>query len=205
MPNYLHWAGGTINSSFPWSIRMYSTSSSSEAAAETTWSSAIAALFDSSGFAALLPSTVNMDSTYTSTMSAAWKQTTKTTTSASLVGGATQSLPYRTCEIVTWDTAQATRYGRGRWYLPCLAVGALATDGYTLSSTAQNDIVTAVNAFLTASVGSLQFVILHRRGTKTGPGPLTTDNIVSGSVPNTFASQRRRADKVVPTRVSLTF
>lgn len=205
MPNYLHVAQGQIADAFPWSLRIYSVSSSSEAAAETTWSSGIAAMFNSTGFNGLLPSTVNVNSTYTSTMSASWKQTTKTTTSASLPGGATTSLPYHTAECVTWRTAQATRYGRGRWYLPPLSTGALATGGYYLSSTAVTDIVTAVNALLSACVGSLQFVVLHRTGTKSGPGPLTTDNIVSGDVPDGFDVQRRRADKRVPARTSLTF
>lgn len=205
MPNYLLVASGQIGAAFPWSIRMYATSSNGESAVETTWSSGIAAMFNATGFNGILPNTVNVNSTYTSTMDASWKQTTKTSTSASLTGGATQSLPWHVCEVVTWRTALATRYGRGRWYLPCLGSGSLATAGGKMSATAQTDIVTAVNALLAITVPSIQFVILHRRGTKTGPGPLTTSNIISGDVPDGYDVQRRRADKYVPARTSLTF
>lgn len=205
MPNYLLVASGQIGSAFPWSIRMYASSSGSEAAVETTWSSGIAAMFNSAGFNGLLPNTVNVNSTYTSTMDANWKQTTKTTTAAALTGGAAQSLPWHVCEVVTWRTSLATRYGRGRWYLPCMATGALATAGGKLSATAQTDIVTAVNALLAITVGSIQFLILHRRGTKGGLAPLSTTPIVAGDVPDGLDTQRRRADKYVPTRTSLTF
>lgn len=205
MPNYLLVASGQIGSAFPWSIRMYASSSGSEAAVETTWSSGIAAMFNSTGFNGLLPNTVSVDQTYTSTMDANWHQTTKTSTSAALTGGATQSLPWHVCEVVTWRTALATRFGRGRWYLPCMATGALQTAGGKLSATAQTDIVTAVNALLSTTVGSIQFLILHRRGTKGGISPLSTSPIVAGDVPDGLDTQRRRADKYVPNRTSLTF
>lgn len=205
MPNYLLVASGQIGSSFPWSLRMYASSSGSEAAVETTWSSGIAAMFNSTGFNAILPNSVNVNSTYTSTMDSNWKQTTKTSTSASLTGTATVSLPWHTCEVVTWRTALATRYGRGRWYLPCLSTSAMSAPGGKLTSAAQTDIVTAVNALLAITVGSIQFLILHRRGTKGGLAPLSTTPIVAGDVPDGFDVQRRRADKYVPARTSLTF
>lgn len=204
MANYLHQAFGTIDSSFAWSVRMYSTSSESESGAETVWHNGFNTMWTTSAFLALFPTTVEWTGTYTSTMSTAWKQTTKTSTSASSAGTGTGALPFHTCEIVTWRSAQATKYGRGRWYLPCMAPAAVATAGYVLSTTAQGDIVTAVNAGLTTWLPSLTFVLLHRRATLTGPGALTTDNIVAGDVPNTFAVQRRRADKFVPTRSDLT-
>lgn len=205
MSNYLHWAGGLIADAFPWSFRIYSTAAASESAAETAWHTGVAAMFSSAGFNGLLPSTVELTETYTSTMNAAWKQTTKTVTNATIAGTGSTALPYHTCEVVTLRSAQATRYGRGRIYLPCLSTAALAAGGYYLSSTAVGDIVTAVNALLSSTAGTLQFVLLHRKGTKSGPGALTTDNIVSGDVPDGFDVQRRRADKRVPARTSLTF
>jgi len=205
MANYECVAGGTLADSFPWSFRMYMTSADSESAAQSAWSSSINAMFTYSAFEALLPSETNCSYTYTSTMSADWKQTTKTQTDEDLVGTGTQSMPYHVCETVTWRTAQATKYGHGRWYLPALCTTALATDGYYLSSTAVGDIVAAVNAAITAWSGVLTPVILHRNGTRSGPGPLTTDNVISGDVPDGLTTQRRRADKRVPTRTSLTF
>jgi hypothetical protein len=106
--------------------------------------------------------------------------------------------------VVSFTTAQATRYGRGRWYLPCLATTALATGGYTISSAAVGDVVSAVNAAWAAWGSNLQPLILHRKGTKAGPGPLTTDPITGGSVGDSWDTQRRRAEKRIEARQSLT-
>jgi hypothetical protein len=203
--NYLCEAGGTLNSAYAWSFRSYATSPDSEGAVQAAWNSGIVAMFGVSAFQALVPTEVELTYTYTSTMNSNWKQTTKTQNDVSVVGSATTSLPYHVSEVVTWRTAQATKYGHGRWFLPPLGVTALATGGFSLSAAAQTDIVSAVNAAITAWGSTLSLVILHRNGTKSGPGPLTTDPVIGGDVPNILNTQRRRADKIVPSRVALTF
>lgn len=205
MSNYLHVAGGVIEGSFPWSIRIYSTSGATESVAQTNWNSGISAMFNSAAFFALLPVGTNVTFTYTSTMDANWKQTTKTQTTLAITGAAAVALPPHTCEIITFRSAKATKYGRARWYLPALGTGCLATAGNVLSATAVGNIVTAWNTGQGQWRGTLQFVVLHRRGAKSGVAALSTDNLVSGDVPNTFAVQRRRTDKFVPTRSALTF
>ena len=205
MANYLHVAGGVIEGSFPWSIRIYSTSGATESVAQTNWNSGISAMFNNAAFFAMLPVGLNVTFSYTSTMDANWKQTTKTLTTLAITGAAAQALPPHVCEIITFRSAKATKYGRARWYLPALATTALATAGNVLSATAQGNIVAAWNTGQGQWRGTLQFVVLHRRGTKGGIAPLSTDNLVSGDVPNTFATQRRRTDKFVPSRSALTF
>lgn len=205
MPNYLHVCQGVLETSFPWSFRVYSTSAATESAAETNWNSGISAMFSSSAFNALLPAGVNVTGTYTSTMDANWHQTTKTTATLAINGAATTALPPHVCEIITLRSALATRYGRARWYLPALATTALATGGYVLSATAVGDIVAAWNAGQNVWRGTLQFVVLHRRGTKGGISPLSSSNLITGDVPNTFATQRRRTDKFTVTRSALSF
>ena len=205
MANYLCVAGGTLGSSFPWSFRSYVQSAGSESAVQAAWNSGIDAMFTSTGFAALLPTDVEATYTYTSTMNANWKQTTKTQNDISLAGSASTSLPYHVSEVVTWRTAQATKYGHGRWFLPPLAVTALASGGFYLSNAAVVDIVTAVNAAITAWGSEVNLLILHRNGTKSGPGALTTDPVIGGDVPDGLDTQRRRADKRVPARTALTF
>lgn len=205
MPNYLHVAGGVISGAFPWSIRIYSTSAATESVAQTNWNAGISAMFNSAAFFALLPVGTNVTFSYTSTMDANWKQTTKTSTTLAIDGAATTALPFHVSEVITFRTAKATRYGRGRWYLPALGTAALATGGGSLSATAAGDIQTAWNTGQGTWRGTLQFVLLHRHGTKSGLPPLSTDNIIAGDVPNGFDTQRRRADKFVPTRVALTF
>ena len=205
MPNYIHKAGGTLQGGFPWSIGMISTSSATESAAQTTWDSGVTALWSTAAFNALMPAGTILTYTSTSTASAAFKQTTKTQTTHNSPGTATAGLPYQVGEVVTWRTAQATKWGRGRWYLPPIGPGALATSGFVLSATAVADIVSAVNAGLSVWVASLNFQILHRKNTLSGPAALTLTPIASGDISNKLVIQRRRGDKFVPTRSSLTF
>lgn len=205
MPNYLHTAGGTLEGGFPWSIGMVSTSTDGESAAQTVWDNGVVAMWDTAAFNALMPAGTILTYTSTSTANAFFKQTTKTSTTHNTPGTATAGLPYQVGEVVTWDTAQATKWGRGRWYLPPIGVSALATAGFVLSATAVSDIVTAVNAGLTVWVASLNFQILHRKNTLTGPSANTLTPIASGTVSNKLVIQRRRGDKFVPTRTALTF
>lgn len=198
-------AGGTMDSAFPWSFGMVMSSSQAEAAVEANWHGSMTAMFNSATFQALVPTTVVLTYTSSSTLDSHFHQTTKTRTNATVAGTATTSLPPHVSEVVTWRTAFSTRYGTGRWYLPPLSTGALATGGYLLSSAAVTDIVGAVNIAVAAWSGVINPVLLHRKGSKTGPGPLSTDPITGGDVPNAFDTQRRRADKLVPARVSLTF
>lgn len=205
MPNYLHVVQGVIAGAFPWSMRIYSTSAATESVAQTNWNSGISAMFNTAAFFAMLPTGTNVTNSYTSTMDSNWKQTTKTSTTLAINGTATQALPYHVSEVITFRTAKATKYGRGRWYLPALATTALATAGGTLSATAVGNIVSAWNTGQGQWRGTLQFVLLHRRGTKGGVPALSTDNIITGDVPNGLDTQRRRADKFTPTRSALTF
>ena len=185
---------------------MLSTSTDSEATAETAWSNAIEALYTFSGLAPYLPSTTTMTETSTSTASATFKQTTKTLTTHDVAGTSSDpALPYRTCEIITFRTLYATRWGRGRWYFPGLAYNALAADGYSLLAAAQTALVDGMNAFFGALSGSLIPCIRHINAPKDGAiGAYSNTIITACDIPNTFATQRRRADKIVPTRVTVT-
>lgn len=203
MPNYLHKAGGTLSGGFPWSIGMVSTSPSAEAAAHTTWDSGVVAMWSLAALNALMPSGTSLTYTSTSTASAAFKQTTKTQTTHALAGANATGLPFQTAEVVTFRSAQATKWGRARWYLPGLGTSSLNAGGYVLSAAAVGTIVTAVNAGLAIWVPNLAFQILHRHATLSGPGALTLTPLIAGDVANKLVIQRRRADKYVPTRTAL--
>lgn len=205
MPNYLHQAGGTLQGGFPWSVGMVSVSSDSESAAQSVWDSGFTTMWGTAAFNALMPAGTVLTFTSTSTASTAFKQTTITKNTHSTAGTATAGLPYQVGEVVTWRTSQATKWGRGRWYLPPISPTALATTGFVLSATAQGDIVAAVNAGLAIWVAALNFQVLHRKATLSGPAALTLTPIFSGDVSNKLVIQRRRGDKFVPTRSALTF
>lgn len=206
MPYYLHTVNGLLNGSFPWSMTAVSFASGSEAATQSVWDTGVLDMWTSSGLNGLIPTTTSLTKTTTSTASASFKQTTLSFNNHASAGGSSSaSLPYHNSPVITWRSALATRYGRGRWYFPAPAVNALATTGYVLSATAMTDFQTAFNAMFTAFGSSLTLQVLHRHG---GGGGAATPNSLSpvtgADIPNTFAVQRRRADKLVPTRTTIT-
>lgn len=205
MSNYLHVVSGLLNGAYPWSNRIYSSSGLAEGAAQTSWNNAISAFWASAAFKALMPTTLTITASYTSTMSTAWKQTTKTSNTLALAGGAaTAAMPYETCAILTLRTTQATKYGHGRWYIPTPAATAQAAAGYTWSAAFTAALAGAWNALTASNAGALSFLLLHRTGTKTGPGALTTDQLHTGDASDEIAVQRRRGDKRPAIRTAVT-
>jgi hypothetical protein len=206
MAFYLAQASGTLNSAFPWSFRSVLSSTNTELAVASAWNAAVRGIFTDLTFKTYIPSTVAITQTSVSTASAQFKQTTKTVDSTSNAGtSSSPALPYHTCEIVTFRTANATRWGRGRWYFPALATNALASGGWTMLNTAQNAFQSAMNAYFSAVGTSYQHVILHRKATLGGTrAAFSTDVVTACDIPNDFTVQRRRADKLSVSRVTVT-
>lgn len=206
MAFYLAQAAGTLNSSFPWSVNAVLNSTGSEAAVATAWDTAFRTIFTNATLAPYIPTTVAVTETSVSTASASFKQTTKTTHTSTTAGtGTSAALPFHTAAVVTFRTASATKWGRGRWYLPCLGTNALAASGFDMLAAAQTALSGAMTAYFTSVGTSYTHVILHRRATAGGARPaLSTDTVVAGDVSNAFAVQRRRADKLSVTRSSFT-
>jgi len=205
VPNYLHTASGTLASSFPWSITAKSVSPGTEAATETAWAAGWAACFGLAAFKGEYAANVELTETSTSTATATWKQSTITRTTHALPGTQTQSLPYHVGVVVSLRTALATKYGRGRWYLPPTHVGSLDTDGFFLSAAAAANLVLGLNAAFAAWAGAVNLAILHRTAPISGAVPaLSTTPIVAADLANTFVTQRRRADKTAVIRSDIT-
>jgi hypothetical protein len=62
-----------------------------------------------------------------------------------------------------------------------------------------------MDAFFTALGGTVNVMILHRKqALNNGPAPYTTDPVTTCDIPQAFAVQRRRADKLTETRLSVT-
>jgi hypothetical protein len=206
MAFYLAQVSGLLNTSFPWSMNAVLSASGSETSTSAVWDTAIRGVFTNASLAPYIPTTVEITDTSVSTASAVFKQTTKTSVSGSTPGAGTDpALPYHTCEIITFRTLSATKWGRGRWFFPPLGFNALAADGFSLLAAAQTAMQTAFNAYFTAIGSSYQHVILHRRATAGGArAAYTTDIVAAADIPSTFAVQRRRADKLVPSRLTVT-
>jgi hypothetical protein len=206
MPYFQVSAQGLLNSVFPWSNNAIVESTESEAAVAAAFNTAYRAIFTNGTLAPYIPTTVEITETSASTMSPLFTQTTKTTTTATTAGTGTDgALGYRVSEIITFRTAQATRWGRGRWYFPSLGYNALAADGFSILAAAQTALQDGMNAYFTSVAGAYVHQILHRR-TVVGAfrEAYTTDAVTGCDIPNTFANQRRRGDKAVPSRVTVT-
>jgi hypothetical protein len=166
MAFYLAQVSGLLNSASPWSMNSVLESSGSESAVSAAFNTAIRACFTNATLAPYIPTTVEITETSVSTASATFKQTTKTTVTATTAGtGTDAALPFRTCEIITFRTASATKWGRGRWYFPPLGFNALAASGFEILAAAQTALVDGLNAYFTSVGSSYQHVILHTRRT----------------------------------------
>jgi hypothetical protein len=206
MSFFLHTIQGLQNGAFPWSMTMVSESTESEATVQTTWDTAATDLWGTTSLKAFIPALTTLTETSTSTASATFRQTTKTVNTHSIAGTSSDvSIGYRTCEIISFTSLFATRWGRGRWYFPSLATNALDTDGYILSADAVAALVDGMDAFFTALGGTVLPQILHRKAPQGNPVSAYSTSVINGAnVPNTLATQRRRADKLVPTRSAVT-
>jgi len=116
----------------------------------------------------------------------------------SLAGTATgDSMPGSTCPVLSLRTANASKRGRGRCYLPCLTEASNAGDGRIVSAS-QTQIATAGQAMVQSLNGaSYQVVVWHR-------DLLTGDPVTAVDVADLFRVQRRRQNRVPATRVRLT-
>lgn len=195
MPNYLHVARGQSNGAWAWSVRLHSTSSVAEAAAETSFHSAFKSMWNNVAFKALMPATSHWLTSTTYTMNSSWKATTGTTTNEDIPGTGGQALPYECALILTFRTALRNKTGAGRWYLPPPCTAALTVNGWSYLAASMTTFAAGASAMNGSWAGTLTPVILH---TKT----LTTDNIIHADMPDDVASQRRRAHKRIPTRTT---
>ncbi len=206
MAYYLAQVSGLLNSAFPWSMNFTLSATESESAISALFNTAIRGVFTDVDLAPYIPTTVEISATSVSTASATFKQTTKTTVNATTAGtSASISLPYQVCEIITWRTSFATKWGRGRSYFPPLAVNALAAGGFEILAAAQTAMQHAWNGYFTAVGATYQHVLVHKKATAGGARPAdSTDTVSAADIPITFAVQTRRADKLVPSRLSVT-
>ena len=206
MPNYALTAGGLIAGSQPWSVRAYAVSASAESVVATTWDTAFQAYWNAAGVLSGMPTTTSLTFTAASTQTANFKQSTKTTTVHAIAGtSASVGLPDQVAFIATLRTALASKAGHGRWYLPAPAVSGLAATGNLWIAAWMTAAAAGLTALGTALGSGVTLQVLHRNATKSGLGALTlTPCIPQCDASNKPAVQRRRGDKVVPTRTAWT-
>lgn len=209
MTFFHHKASGTSPTGSSWSFGLYTSGSVSEASAETTWGGAVAALYGTAGLASYLSTHFELTLTTTSTMSASFKQLSKTVTTHAVSGSNNTAgvLPDHDAMVVTFSTAAANKSQHGRWYLPGWTSDALVVNGNGEWLAAAVTEIATVVATLKASLntGGLSPVLVTRRATIGGLPAGTTQAITAASASNKVANQRRRGQKIVPVRTGITW
>jgi hypothetical protein len=153
-----------------------------------------------------MPTSTVLTFTYTSTLTANFKQQTKTTNALAIAGtSAGVALPDQLCTVATLRTALASKAGHGRWYLPAPDTSGLSLVTGLWSAAWMTATTTGLTALGTALGGGITLQIFHAKATKSGIAAGTfTPVIPACDASNKPAVQRRRGDKIVPTRSAWT-
>jgi hypothetical protein len=170
--------------------------------AATAWHTALGLLWNGVASPAdsikqCVPTSIGIDVSVVDALDAlTGKNDAQQTTTETLVGtNATDPLLNQLAPVVSLRTAKATRAGRGRFYLP--PFGEDQTTAGLLLATPRGQVATAAQKMIQSLNGAGYTVgIFHR-------GSITQDAVVSVDVSNVVGTQRRRRDKIVPVRSSL--
>lgn len=123
-------------------------------------------------------------------------QLTRVEVVLALTGVATgEMLPFQCATVISLLSDSATRHGRGRFYLPPLAVSTV--DGGLISAAAITSLDTAWTAFFDSlNTDGVNPVIRNRTGHISTP-------VTGARVGNVFDTQRRRRNKLVETYTAI--
>lgn len=172
------------------------------AGAAAAWSTAVRLMWNGVASPAdsikqLIPTTSGIDiSSATEIDPLTGKNLGQVQTAETLVGtDASGPLPPQCSIVVSMRTALFNKSGRGRFYLPTFGVDVLAAG--RLPTTARLQTTTAAQKMVQSLNGAGYTVCIYHRTTK------THDNVVSVNVGDVYDTQRRRRDKLIESRLSL--
>jgi len=194
---------GLIGGSFPWSNRIHVSGATAESTLATDFAAAVTALYTTAtnGLENFMSADVTLTGVLVCTLNATMHQTTGTEAALSITGtDANASLPWDTAEVITWRSAQRTKYGHGRWYLPPFAEDQIVSHVVKPATTAKMKLVLDPFFESFGSAGVVPF-LYNERARKDGTPPYTITNIINYDISDKPARQRRRVSKIVPTRV----
>ena len=203
MTNFRCEVFGLIGAELPWSNRIHVSGSTAESTLATDFAASITALYTTAtnGLQNFMSADVTVTGIKVTTLNSTMHQTTGVTAGLSIAGtDANASLPWSNAEVVTWRTAQLTKWGHGRWYLPPFAEDQIVAHVIKSATTAKMKLV--LDPFFTSfgSSGVVPF-LYNERTRKDGTPPYTMTNIINYDISDKPAVQRRRVSKIVPTRV----
>ena len=126
------------------------------------------------------------------------KNVTQSIQTIALAGTATDDcMPQTTCPVWSLRSANASKKGRGRCYLPPLTEASNAGDGELVSGVPAQITAAGQACIQHLNGASMQVVIFHR-------STQTFDAVTAVDTANLFRQQRRRQNRVPVTRVRAT-
>lgn len=202
MANFSARVNGLLGGSLPWSFGFHVSSALTEGQVSTDFNTAVNTLFNTAtnGLQNFMSSDVTATGTAVSTLNSTMHQTTKTSATLSITGSdANASLPWNIAEVVTLRSANFTKWGHGRIFLPPFAEDQVTA--HVIKAATMTSMQTVFNAFFASLTGAgIQPFIFNKVTRKDGTPPYTITNLTSYDISNKPAQQRRRVSKVVPTR-----
>lgn len=204
MPHWRLTVQGALPAGDIWvtGLDVFRTSGGSTAGALTSWQTAWELLWNGTGASddlkSLLKTTVTATFLAATQVDSAGKNIDQAVATVALAGTATDdSMPGETSPVISLRTANASKAGRGRRYLPCLTETSNAGNGEIVSGS-QTQIATAAQAMVQSLNGDAYEVQVWHRAFDTG------DPVIAVDVANLFRVQRRRQNRVPVTRVRMT-
>lgn len=195
MALYRHLCSGTSPGEV-WTFSLWVNSQSSLQQAHSTWDIATGALWTGALDALIAPQIVNTSLTTAEVDVATGRQSTKLDSAVNRPGvAAGQMLPFQCATAVSLRTIFATRSGRGRFFLPPLAVSVIAAGRLSVAS--QTAVADAVEAMMTTLVAGGSTPVVYSRVAKAAV------TVTSFDVGDVIDTQRRRRNKLVEDRVSV--
>jgi hypothetical protein len=202
MANFSARVNGLLGGSLPWSFGFWLTAALAEGTVSTDFNNAVNTLFTTAtnGLENFMSSDVTVTGTAVSTLNSTMHQTTKTSASLTITGtDANASLPWNVAEVLTLRSANATKWGHGRIYLPPFAEDQVTA--HVIKAATMTSMQTVFNAFFASLTGAgISFFIFNKVQRKDGTAPYTVTAITGYDLSNKPAQQRRRVSKVVPGR-----
>jgi len=201
-----HWrvtATGALPAGDIWvtGFQIFRVSGGSTAGLLSAWETAFGLFWDGTGasddYKSLAKTTVTVAQLTVTQIGDDNKNIDQAIATSALAGTATDdSMPGSTCPVLSLRTANASKRGRGRCYLPCLTETSNAGNGRIVSGS-QTQIATAGQAMVQSLNGaSYEVVVWHQ-------DLLTGDPVVAIDVADLFRQQRRRQNRDVVTRVRM--
>lgn len=188
-------SGTTPGESF--SHTLHAESALSPAGAATAWGDALDAAM-TAGWAAQMPGNVEYTAASAASIDPATdKQMQRSEVVLSIPGtNVTEILPFQCATAVSLTTAFATRSGRGRFYLPPLAVSAIS--GGRVAAASLTALVAGADALFDSLNTDALTPVVRNRATHVSTG------VTGGFIDDVIDTQRRRRNKLVGVREAVT-